>query len=67
MKQSEIENMSVGEKLQAMEALWNALDDDIAVPELHESTLQKRLKLSESGQVGYMTLDEVKKRKINGR
>lgn len=50
MKQSEIEEMSADEKLQAMDALWNALDDDdVDAPEWHEPILKKVFKRWKAG------------------
>ncbi|MEO0444213.1 MAG: addiction module protein [Pseudomonadota bacterium] len=67
MKQSDIEKMSVDEKLQAMEALWSALDDDdVDAPDWHEPILQKRVEALESGQEECIPLDVVKRRKFNG-
>ena len=67
MKQSEIEKMSVDEKLQAMEALWSALDDgDVDAPEWHQSILKKRIQELESGQVECIPLDVLKRRKLHG-
>ena len=66
MKQSDIEKMSVGEKLQAMEALWSALDDDeVEVPAWHEPILKERLEALDGGQADGISLDDYKRRKLN--
>ena len=62
MKQSGIDNMSVGEKLQAIEALWDALDDDeVKSPDWHYEVLEERSRLLDSGQAELISLDEFKK------
>ena len=67
MKLSDIEKMSVGEKLQAIDMLWNALDDDdVELPEWHHDVLDARVKELESGQAKYESLDALKRRKLNG-
>ena len=62
MKQHEIANMSVAEKLQAIEALWDALDDqEIETPQWHHDVLAERVRKLDSGEAKLISLDELKK------
>ncbi len=61
MKQSEIESMSVAERLQAMEVLWSTFDDgNIDSPEWHEEVINERKKRIESGDARFVSLDKLK-------
>ncbi len=61
MKQSEIANMSVAEKLQAIEALWDALEDEeLDTPQWHHDILEKRVQKLDSGEAETLSLDELK-------
>lgn len=65
MKRSEITSMSVAEKLQAIEALWDALeDDDIESPKWHNDMLDERIHLLESCQAEFVSLEELKQQKL---
>ena len=60
-----IEKMSIPERLQAMEQLWDALyreGADIASPEWHQVVLADRKARAESGEAKFMTLAEIRSR-----
>lgn len=62
MKQSEIANMSVAEKLQVIEAVWDTLDDEsMESPEWHADVLNDRKKAIESGTAKFISLEALKK------
>ncbi len=68
MKQSDIDSMSVGEKLQAIEALWEALEDsDVEPPAWHDDVLKERVELLNNGKAKWVSLEELKQRKFNGQ
>ena len=61
MKQSEIESMSVAEKLQTIEALWDTLDDEsLESPDWHLDVLNERKKSIESGEAKFISLETLK-------
>lgn len=63
MNSLEITHMSVAEKLQTLEALWEALDDeDIVSPDWHHEVLKEREGLLDRGEATFVSLDELKKR-----
>ena len=52
--------MSIAEKLEAMEALWEDLSkraDQLPSPDWHRDVLQERKRLVESGQIGFQDWD----------
>lgn len=60
-----LEQMSVAEKLEAMEALWADLSreaPDAAVPEWHAAVLAEREQRLTAGQEAVMDWDEAKRR-----
>ena len=60
---SDIKKMSVIERLQAMEALWDSLTHDITEmesPEWHGKILDGRRKVIENGSAKIISLDELK-------
>lgn len=62
--QSQIKEMSLLEKIQTMEALWNNLSDneeEFVSPEWHGSILNERESLVNSGQASYFELAQMKK------
>lgn len=62
---TDIEKMSVAERLQAMEALWDSLTlqtPKVDAPEWHHSVLEDRRKLIESDSAEFISLDELKSR-----
>ena len=63
MKASEINNMSIAERLQTMEAIWDSLlheDTEIESPEWHNDVLNERRKTIDDGSAKLISLDELK-------
>lgn len=59
----EIKRMSTSERLQAMEALWDALcheGKDLESPDWHGSVLSERRKRIESGKAHFFTVEEAR-------
>ncbi len=59
------EKMTINEKLQIMEALWQDLcsnQEQIPVPQWHKEILDSRARLVEEGQAKFMDWDSAKKR-----
>jgi len=62
----EIKKMSVIERLQAMEALWDSLLDeesDIESPEWHREILEERKRKIENGKAEFISLEELRARR----
>ena len=60
---AEISKMSVLERLQAMEALWDSLTrepTDVKSPKWHEDILSDRKEKIESGKANFISLEELK-------
>ena len=60
---AEISKMSVLERLQTMEALWDSLTrepTEINSPKWHENILSDRKEKIESGNADYISLEELK-------
>lgn len=65
MSIAEIKNMSRTERLQTMEALWDALCHDSIEPDSpdwHESILAERKKRIESGEATFYSLQEAREK-----
>lgn len=63
MSALDIKKMSVIERLQTMEAIWDSLlheDADIDSPEWHHNILDERKRSIENGNAKFMSLDELK-------
>ena len=63
MSTAEIQKMSTGERLAAMEQLWDALCHDgteLASPAWHETVLAKRKERMNSSDARYFTLEEIR-------
>jgi len=63
VKTSEIKKMSIIERLQTMEAIWDSLlheDTEIESPEWHQDVLDERRKIIEAGNAKLISLDELK-------
>ncbi len=63
MNTIEIKKMSTIERLQAMEALWNALlyeESEIESPEWHRNILEERKRKIESGKAEFISLEKLK-------
>ena len=60
---AEISKMSILERLQTMEALWDSLTREptgIKSPKWHEKTLSDRKEKIDSGNANFMSLEELK-------
>jgi hypothetical protein len=63
MNATEIRKMSVDERLQAMEILWDSLLDDeieISSPDWHREILRERLRAIEEGQAELVSISDLK-------
>jgi putative addiction module component (TIGR02574 family) len=62
MSLSDIQNLSLLEKVQLMEQLWDSLDkdNDITSPKWHKDILDTRQKLYQEGNLKTISLDELK-------
>ncbi len=63
MNAVEIQKMSMTERLQTMEALWDSLLNSktkIDSPEWHKSVLDERRKKIEDGNATFISLDQLK-------
>ena len=62
---AEIEQMTVAERLEAMELLWRSISakpERVVSPTWHGEVLQERLAKIESGQAEFLTIAQLKKR-----
>ena len=60
---SQIERMSVTERLQAMDQLWDSLtrdSDEIPSPDWHQDVLADRKARAQSGEAKFLTLAELR-------
>jgi hypothetical protein len=65
LEASQIENMSVAERLQAIEQLWDALRREtrnLALPDWHRDVLADRKLRAERGESKFLTLAQLKSR-----
>lgn len=65
LEATQIERMSVAERLQVMEQLWDALSRDageMASPEWHQEVLTDRKARAQNGEAKFLTLDELRAR-----
>jgi len=65
IESSQIESMSVAERLQAMEQLWDALCRDageMPSPEWHRDVLADRKARAQRGEAKFLTLDQLRAR-----
>jgi len=63
MNSIEIKKMSVIERLQAMEAIWDSLlyeESEIESPEWHKDILEERKRKIEDGKAEFISLKELK-------
>ena len=63
MNMFEIKKMSIIERLQAMEALWDSLlheESQIESPEWHRDILEERRKKIDKGKAEFISLEELK-------
>jgi putative addiction module component (TIGR02574 family) len=62
---SQIEKMSVTERLQAMDQLWDSLNrsgDEVPSPDWHQDVLADRKARVQSGEAKFLTLAELRSR-----
>lgn len=60
-----LDQMTVEEKLRAMEAIWRSLsqqDDQVPVPGWHKQLLDERERQIDSGKAKFISLEEMKER-----
>lgn len=60
-----VHEMTVAEKLRAMETLWDSLRNvpgDVPFPEWHQEVLEQRARRLESGEATVSSLEDVRKR-----
>jgi hypothetical protein len=65
IESSEIERMSVTERLQAMDQLWDSLNrsgDEIPSPDWHQDVLADRKARAQRGEARFLTLAELRSR-----
>ncbi len=63
MNTMEIKKMNTMERLQAMEALWDALmyeESEIDSPKWHQNILLERKKMTENGKAEFISLEKLK-------
>ncbi len=66
MNTVQIEKMSLIERLQAMEVLWDSLTDketEIESPEWHQDIIEERKRKIENGKAEFLSLEELKARR----
>ena len=64
MNIAEIEKMTIHERLQTMELLWDSIthsSEEIEPPAWHSEILSDRRKIIESGKAEWLTMDELRK------
>jgi putative addiction module component (TIGR02574 family) len=62
---SELERMSVTERLRAMDQLWDSLNrsgDEIPSPDWHQDVLADRKARAQRGEAKFLTLDQLRSR-----
>jgi hypothetical protein len=62
---AEIEKMTMDQRLEAMELLWDSIShspEDIPSPPWHEDVLKTRKKRMASGDAEYISIEELRKR-----
>jgi putative addiction module component (TIGR02574 family) len=65
IESSEIERMSITERPQAMDQLWESLNrcgDEIPSPDWHQDVLADRKARAQSGEAKFLTLDQLRSR-----
>jgi len=70
LAESEIQSMSMSERLQAMELLWRSfsvLEDKLPSPDWHGEVLSERLAKVEAGEGKFLTIPELKARLASTR
>ena len=62
----DLDQMTVQERIQAMEQLWNSLlqdEDGLESPSWHREVLDQRRQRIESGEARFLTIEELRKLK----
>jgi len=65
IESSQIEKMSVAERLQAIDQLWDSLThcgDNITSPDWHQDVLAERKERAQRGEAKFLTLDQLRTR-----
>ena len=65
IESSQIEKMSVTERLQAIDQLWDSLtrdSDEIPLPDWHQDVLADRKARAQRGEAKFLTLDQLRSR-----
>lgn len=65
MTMAEVEKMSMAERLEAIELLWNSLatsEENISSPDWHAAILKERIAEIEGGQTELLTLEQLRRR-----
>lgn len=65
IESSQIDKMSVTERLQVMDQLWDSLtrdSDEIPSPDWHQDVLAGRKARAQSGEAKFLTLDQLRSR-----
>lgn len=65
LEATQIDKMSVAERLQAIEQLWDAVcreAGDVASPDWHGAVLKDRKKRAEQGETKFLTLAQLRSR-----
>lgn len=65
IESSELEKMSVTERLQVMDQLWDSLNrcgDEIPSPDWHKDILADRKARAQRGEAKFLTLDQLRSR-----
>ena len=60
-----LDQMTVQEKLRAMEAIWRSLsklEDQVPVPDWHKQVLDERQRQIDAGEATFVSLEEMKER-----
>src|SRR5947208_16925508 len=60
-----LDQMTVEEKLKAMEAIWRSLskhEDQVPVPDWHKQVLDERQRQIDAGEATFVSLEEMKER-----
>ena len=60
-----LDQMTVEEKLRAMEAIWRSLsklEDHVPVPDWHKQVLDERQRQIDAGEATFVSLEEMKER-----
>jgi putative addiction module component (TIGR02574 family) len=57
--EADILKMTKAERLEAINMIWDTLDDDIEPPAWHKEVLEERMREIEAGKATYYTLDEL--------